>query len=93
MIKYRHKKTGTTIERPSNGMSFCNSCVGDSSIRIPKEIVEESTDWERILVEVKTYPAELVEPLLSLHVKYGNNADLYNIISHLLAYKQKIQQS
>lgn len=88
MIVYRHKKTGYIINRDIRAVAFRGEFGGDKSITLPNEIVEGSPDWERVLPQVLTYPAELVEPLFNCRME---NVDTY--IDRLMNYRDKIQNS
>lgn len=87
-ITYRHKKTGMVIDRDINACAFRGHENGNKTINLPNEIVEGSIDWERVLPEVKTYPAELVEPLFNCREE-----NVGNLIDSLEEYKRKIQYS
>jgi hypothetical protein len=88
MIVYRHNKTGYIVERDVNAIAFRGKQIGDEAIQLPKNIVEESSEWERVYPKVDWYPATLVEPLFNCRLQH---IDTY--VDRLFNYKNKIQNS
>lgn len=88
MIRYVHNKTGSLVFRDVNAVAFRNNQTGDMRIQLPNYLVEDSKEWTRILPKVKTYPAELVEPLFNCRMEHYEG-----YVEQLENYKRKIQNS
>jgi hypothetical protein len=88
MIKYIHIKSGFTVTRDENAVAFRGDGVGDHSIKLPNNIVEDSNEWTRVYDNIQSYPAELVEPLFNCRMEHY---EIY--VEKLQEYKTKVERS
>ena len=69
-MKYKHKKTGIVVEWSYLSDYYYNSLEKELT-KIPKQIIEDSTDWEKV-VEI---PQELKDKLM----EFWEEHEIYNV--------------